>query len=168
MSRPNREGSTAGGDRNRRIAVIAFAVAVLVIAGLGFVYKMTEFATTIIKDDVEGFGAVAVSIYLIGMLPIVFLTLWAVLSGRFRDIGSQYRMLELDREIVRRRDRIAGAGMEETRPPADKPSSRAQPGSASRPDTPLDGATTSTRAIRCRGGSRWCGSFLIFGVTHRS
>ncbi len=102
MSRPNPEASAAAGDRSRRIAVIAFAVAVLVIAGLGFVYKMTEFATTIIKDDVEGFGAVAVSIYLIGMLPIVFLTLWAVLSGRFRDIERpKYRMLELDREIER-------------------------------------------------------------------
>ncbi len=102
MSRPYREGSAADGDRSRRIAAIAFAVAVVVIAGLGFVYKMTEFATTIIKDDIEGFGAVAVSIYLIGMLPIVFLTLWAVLSGRFRDIERpKYRMLELDREIER-------------------------------------------------------------------
>lgn len=86
----------------RDVAVYAFAVAVLVFAGLGFVYKMTEFAATIIKDDVEGFGAVAVSIYLIGMVPIAFFTLWAVLSGKFRDIEApKYRMLELDAEIER-------------------------------------------------------------------
>jgi nitrogen fixation-related uncharacterized protein len=86
----------------RNAVVIGFAVIVLVVAGLGFVFKMSEFATTIIKDDVEGFGAVAVSIYLIGMVPIVFLTLWAVMTGRFRDIERpKVRLLELDREIER-------------------------------------------------------------------
>lgn len=87
---------------SRDVAVYAFAAAVLVFAGLGFVYKMTEFASTIIKDDVEGFGAVAVSIYLIGMVPIAFFTLWAVLSGKFRDIEApKYRMLELHEQIER-------------------------------------------------------------------
>jgi len=87
---------------SRDLAVYGFAVAVLVFAGLGFVYKMTEFAATIVKDDVEGFGAVAVSIYLIGVVPIVFFTLWAVLSGKFRDIEApKYRMFELDAEIER-------------------------------------------------------------------
>jgi nitrogen fixation-related uncharacterized protein len=84
----------------RAVAVTGFAVAVLVLAGLGFVYKMTEFAATIVKHDVEGFGAVALSVYLVGMIPLLFLTLWAILTGRFRDIERpKYRMLELDREI---------------------------------------------------------------------
>jgi hypothetical protein len=91
-----------GGSTARNVAVIGFAVAVLVIAGLGFVYKMSEFALTIVKDDVEGFGAVAVALYLIGMVPLVFLTIWAALTGRFRDIERpKYRMLELDDEIER-------------------------------------------------------------------
>ena len=86
----------------RNIVVVGFAVVVLVIAGLGFVFKMSEFATTIVKDDIEGFGTVAVGIYLIGMVPIVFLTLWAVMTGRFRDIERpKLRLLELDREIER-------------------------------------------------------------------
>lgn len=86
----------------KNVVVIGFAVIVLVIAGLGFVLKMSEFAATIVKDDIEGFGTVAVSIYLIGMVPIVFLTLWAVLTGRFRDIERpKLRVLELDREIER-------------------------------------------------------------------
>lgn len=92
----------------RTVVVVGFAAAVLVVAGLGFVYKMTEFALTIIKDDVEGFGAAAVSLYLMGMLPIVFLTLWAVLTGRFRDIERpKHRMFELDREIERQEARHA-------------------------------------------------------------
>jgi hypothetical protein len=86
----------------KRVIVLAFAVAVLVVAGLGFSYKMTEFAQTIATDEVEGFGIVAVSVYLIGMLPIVFVTMWALFTGRFRDIERpKFRMLELDEEITR-------------------------------------------------------------------
>ena len=86
----------------RGVAVFGFTIGVFVIAGLGFAYKMAEFALTIARDDVEGFGAVAVSIYLIGMMPIVFVTLWAVVTGRFRDVERpKHRMLELDDEIER-------------------------------------------------------------------
>jgi len=85
-----------------RLVVFGFAVAVMAIAGLGFAYKMTEFALTIVHDEVYGFGAVAVATYLVGMLPIVFLTLWAVFTGRFRDVEApKFRMLELDAEIER-------------------------------------------------------------------
>jgi len=85
----------------RTVAVVGFAAAILLIAGFGFIYKMTEFALTIVKDDIEGFGAVAVAIYLIGILPIVFITLWAILTGRFRDIERpKYRMLELNADLM--------------------------------------------------------------------
>jgi hypothetical protein len=84
------------------VATFVFAVVVMGVAGTSFVYKMTEFAMTVVRDDVQGFGAVAVGTYLIGMLPIVFLTLWAVFSGKFRDIEApKLRLLELDREIER-------------------------------------------------------------------
>jgi hypothetical protein len=86
----------------RGLVVFVFAIAVMAIAGLGFVYKMTEFTFTMAEDDVAGFGAVAVATYLIGMMPIVFLTLWAIVTGRFRDIERpKVRLLELDREIER-------------------------------------------------------------------
>ena len=53
-------------------------------------------------DEVAGFGVVAVSTYLLGMLPLLFLMLWAVTTGRFRDVEApKLRMLELDREIER-------------------------------------------------------------------
>jgi hypothetical protein len=86
----------------RTMVVFAFAIIVMVVAGSSFIYKMTEFAVTIVRDDVEGFGAVAVATYLVGMVPLVFVTLWAVLTGKFRDIERpKFRLLELDREIER-------------------------------------------------------------------
>ena len=86
----------------RSAVVFGFAIIIMTVAGFAFVYKMTEFALTIVRDQVEGFGAVAIATYLIGMLPIVFVTLWAILTGRFRDIERpKFRMLELDREIER-------------------------------------------------------------------
>lgn len=88
--------------RLRSMVVIGFAVAVLVISGLGFVIKMTEFSMTIVNADVEGFGVVAIGIYLLGMVPMVFLNLWAVFTGKFRDIERpKYRIFELEREIER-------------------------------------------------------------------
>jgi cbb3-type cytochrome oxidase maturation protein len=86
----------------RGVVVFSLAVGVMVFAGAAFTYKMGEFALTIAKDDIQGFGAVAVVTYLLGMLPIVFLMLWAVASGKFRDIERPaVRVLELDEEIER-------------------------------------------------------------------
>ena len=86
----------------RGVVVFAFAVAVMAIAGAAFVHKMADFAMTIVNDEVQGFGAVAVATYLIGFLPLLFFTLWGVVSGRFRDIEApKYRLFELDREIER-------------------------------------------------------------------
>jgi hypothetical protein len=87
---------------SRTLIEIGFAVGVFVFAGVGFIYKMSEFAVTIVKDDVEGFGAVALATYLIGMVPITFLMLWAVMTGRFRDLeATKRRLFELDAEIER-------------------------------------------------------------------
>ena len=86
----------------RSMVVFGFAIVVMLVAGTSFVYKMTEFALTIERDDVEGFGAVAVATYLIGMLPIVLITLWAVVTGKFSDVERpKLRLFELDREIER-------------------------------------------------------------------
>jgi hypothetical protein len=84
------------------LVLFAMTVAVMFIAGGAFFYKMTEFAVTMARGDIEGFGAVSVATYVVGMLPLLFLTLWAVLTGRFRDIERpKFRVLELDEEIAR-------------------------------------------------------------------
>lgn len=88
--------------RPRSLVVFLLAVGVMVIAGGAFVHKMAEFAITMAGDEVAGFGAVAVVTYLLGMLPLLFLTLWAVMTGRFQDVERPAaRMLELDAKIER-------------------------------------------------------------------
>ena len=88
--------------RTRTVILFALFVGVMVISGGAFFLKMFEFVMTMSGDEVAGFGAVAVSTYLIGMLPLLLLMLWAITTGRFRDVEApKLRMLELDREIER-------------------------------------------------------------------
>lgn len=82
--------------------LVVFCAAVVLLAGGALVYKLTEFGMTIIKDDISGFGVVALAVYFTGMAPLLFLTLWGVCAGHFRDIERpKYRMLELDDAIER-------------------------------------------------------------------
>jgi len=84
------------------VVVFVIAVGVMVIAGGAFANKMLEFVLTMSGDEIAGFGVTAVATYLAGMLPLLLLTLWAAVTGRFRDIERPAeRMLELDREIDR-------------------------------------------------------------------
>ena len=86
----------------RTFAFLSFLVVVFVFAGFGSVFKMTEFAATIVKQDIEGFGSVSIAIYLVGMVPIFFFLMWAILAGKFRDIERpKLRMFELHEEIER-------------------------------------------------------------------
>jgi len=84
------------------LVLFGMTILVMTVAGLAFVFKMADFAMTIVDDDVAGFGAVSVATYLAGMLPLLLLTLWAAFSGRFRDVERpKFRMFELDDEIER-------------------------------------------------------------------
>jgi len=88
--------------RTRTVILFALFVGVMVVSGGAFFMKMFEFVMTMSGDEVAGFGAVAVSTYLLGMAPLLFLMLWAVTTGRFREVEApKLRMLELDREIER-------------------------------------------------------------------
>jgi hypothetical protein len=76
---------------------------IVVIAAVAFIFKMIEFAMTLTDRGSQGFGGfggIAFGAYLLGMIPLVFLTLWGVFSGHFRDIEQpKYRMLEMQEEI---------------------------------------------------------------------
>jgi hypothetical protein len=77
-----------------------FCTTVVLVAGSAMTYKLTEFVMTIVKDEITGFGVEALAVYVSGTLPLLFLTLWGVCAGHFRDIEKpKYRMLELDDEI---------------------------------------------------------------------
>jgi len=83
--------------------VLAIWITIVVIGALAFMFKMTEFAYTLMdqeNDRFGGFGAVAIGGYFLGMLPILLLTLWGICRGHFRDIERpKYRMLEMQNEI---------------------------------------------------------------------
>lgn len=80
--------------------IFVVTVLVFVVGGMGFVYKMTEFAMTMSDEDVSGFGPASVMTYFLGMLPLLFLTIWAALTGRLRDVEApKYRMLDLNQDI---------------------------------------------------------------------
>ncbi len=92
------------------LVLFVMTILVMSVAGLAFVFKMADFAMTIVDDDVAGFGAVSVATYLTGMLPLLLLTLWAAFSGRFRDVERpKFRMFELDEEIERGGELSPGA-----------------------------------------------------------
>lgn len=90
--------------------MLALWSGIVVIAALAFVFKMTEFAMTLTdqgSNGFGGFGGVALGAYLLGMLPMMFLTLWGVCSGQFRDVERpKYRMLEMQEEIAAYGNRV--------------------------------------------------------------
>ena len=81
-------------------AILSLTILVVLIGGFGFLYKIIEFAQTYVKDDLRSFGAISVVSYFLGVLGILFFTLWGVFKGHFKNIEKpKYRMLELDEEI---------------------------------------------------------------------
>lgn len=82
--------------------ILSVSILVVLLGGFGFLYKIIEFARTYVKDDLKSFGAISVVSYFIGVMGILFLTLWGVFKGHFRNIERpKHRMLELDEEIER-------------------------------------------------------------------
>ena len=83
---------------------------IVVIAAVAFIFKMTEFALTLSDTETDqfgGFGAIALGGYLLGMLPLLFLTLWGVCKGHFQNIEQpKHRMLELQDEIAAYGNRV--------------------------------------------------------------
>jgi hypothetical protein len=82
--------------------VLAIWIIIVVVGAIAFVFKMTEFAYTLMEkgNRFGWFGAIAIGGYFLGMLPILLLTLWGICKGYFRDIERpKYRMLEMQKEI---------------------------------------------------------------------
>ena len=90
--------------------VLFLWITIVVIGGLAFLFKMAEFAFTLLdpaNNRFGGFGAVAIGDYILGMLPLLFLTLWGVVKGHFHNIEQpKYRMLEMQREIDAEGNRV--------------------------------------------------------------
>lgn len=75
---------------------------VVTVAGVGSTYRLTQFVATIVKQELTGFGVISIATYLLGVCSILFITLWALCKGHFRDLEApKYRMMELNDEIDR-------------------------------------------------------------------
>ncbi len=80
---------------------------VVTVAGVGSTYRLTQFVATIVKEELTGFGAISIATYLLGVCSILFVTLWALCRGHFRDLEApKYRMMELNEEADRLGNRV--------------------------------------------------------------
>jgi hypothetical protein len=83
----------------KTLFLIIFCSTVLVVSATAFVYKLTEFSMTVVRDGLEGFGIVAISVYLVGLVGLLMWNMWAYSKGYFRNIEQpKFRMLEMEAE----------------------------------------------------------------------
>lgn len=72
-------------------------------AGVGFVYKITEFIFTLRENDVKGFADVPVTIYFCVAAGWLLLLVWCFVSGQFKHVEQpKYDMLRMEEEYERR------------------------------------------------------------------
>jgi hypothetical protein len=80
-----------------------FGVAVILLAGFGFVFKLVEFAITLTRGDIINFAVVPVTVYLTVAGGFFLLFLWAAARGHLRDVEApKHRILEMEAEYRRR------------------------------------------------------------------
>jgi len=93
-------------ERERNPFISWFAFLVVVFAGLGFTYKLSQFIRTMLNDEVEGFALVPVTTYFIVGIGYLCLFIWSYLQGHYKDVeGPKYRLLEREAEYDAERDR---------------------------------------------------------------
>ncbi|HBB41344.1 MAG: hypothetical protein COW73_11900 [Nitrospirae bacterium CG18_big_fil_WC_8_21_14_2_50_70_55] len=77
-----------------------FAILVVVCAGMGFFYKLTEFIRTMLANEIQGFALISVSTYLVVAIGYLCLFIWSYLQGHYRDVeGPKYWLLEHEAEL---------------------------------------------------------------------
>ena len=87
---------------SKRQFLIVFCSLVLLVAATAFIYKITEFSMTIVRDGLEGFGIVAIATYLVGLVGLLLLNMWALSRGYFKDIEApKFRLLEMEADYDR-------------------------------------------------------------------
>jgi hypothetical protein len=83
-----------------------FAFLVVIFAGLGFTYKLTQFIRTMLNDEVQGFALVPVTTYFIVGIGYLCLFVWSYLQGHYKDVEApKYRLLEREALLDAERDR---------------------------------------------------------------
>lgn len=89
-------------ERRKRIFLWCFSVAMVVTAGTAFTFKLIEFLHTATTDGADALASFLIPVlnYLMVAAGFMFLFLWALFTGQFKNVESaKYRMLELQNEI---------------------------------------------------------------------
>ena len=75
-------------------------VAVVGCAGIGFVFKLVEFAHTLRASPDVSFALMPIVTYLVVAVGFFCLLAWATLGGHFKDLeGPKHAMLENERAL---------------------------------------------------------------------
>ena len=91
-------------SRATRLFLWAFGIAMVLTAGVAFVFKLIEFVRIATVDGPAAMGSFLIPVlnYLMVAAGFGLLFLWAWFSGQFRDLeAAKYRMLEMQAEIDR-------------------------------------------------------------------
>lgn len=100
-----RNGAMSDARRSRRIktaTVVIMAIVILVPTAYGFGARFWEFIKTFTSVDGGGFTIVPIMNYTLISLGFVFLLVWAVANGMFRDVeGPKYTMLKTEEQLDR-------------------------------------------------------------------
>lgn len=87
-------------SRGARRFLWVFSVAMLVITGTAFLFKLIEFAYSFTGDQPLRFAILPVITYLIVASGFACLFFWAYLTGQYKDVEApKYRMLQMQDEI---------------------------------------------------------------------
>lgn len=77
------------------MGIMIFFCTAVTVAGCMFIYKLSQFLTTIRKDELAGFAFDPIVVYGVVAAGFLFMLAWAFLSGQFRDVESpKYEMIE--------------------------------------------------------------------------
>ena len=81
-----------------------FGPTVIVVAGIAFIFKLTEFIYVATNDGPDSMGTFLIPVmnYLLVAAGFLCMFFWAYITGQYRDVEApKYRMLEMQAEIDR-------------------------------------------------------------------
>ena len=91
-------------SKGRKIFLITMVIAVVLMAGVPFSYRLISWAIvgTSASDDAHSVFIVITTTYLFGMLTFASFFMWAFLRGEFNNIeASKFDMIDMDKRYDR-------------------------------------------------------------------
>ena len=80
--------------------MLVFLIFVVILSGLGFLFKLVEFIATFDEDPSQSFALMPVVTYLTVASGFFCLLIWSILGGHFRNIEqAKYDMLENEKKL---------------------------------------------------------------------